>query len=190
MTETAIEVAAPAGRIQRAALWGLLGSLLTMVSWALALSDPAEGTGRWYAAYAFGALATLGLMATVAGMYWARETAGGVAGRTFLVLWELGLLIMTIGAVVMFIRGNTDTVLFPIGFITAVLGSLIASIFIACNRRLTGLRRWAPLIYIVGSFAASVFQGEHHTLQVNLADLAVNLLTLLMVWAFFQGVRE
>ena len=84
MTETAIEVAVPAGRVQRAALLGLLGSLLAMVSWALVLSDPAEGSGQWYVAYALGALATLGLMATVAGMYWTgRPRAAWPGGRSW-----------------------------------------------------------------------------------------------------------
>ena len=40
-----------------------------------------------------------------------------------------------------------------------------------------------------GTLVTSFFQGEQHTLQVNLADLTNTLLLLLLAGAFFTGVR-
>jgi hypothetical protein len=130
----------------------------------------------------------VGTVVLVLGLFAARET--GATGRSFLVLWALGLAILLAGGVQSLIAGNQDTILFPIGGITATLAALVSSIFIACNKRLAGSpRRWAPLAYGAGTIITGFFQGEEHTLQVNLADLTNNLLMLLIAGAFFIGVR-
>jgi hypothetical protein len=176
--------------VRTAAAVGLAGALLSFVGWALMLGNPASGTGLWYAASSVGELAMVGTTVLVLGMLAARETGLGVTGRSFLGLWALGQILVLVAGVQMLLTGDQDSLLFPIGGITAGLAALVASIFIACNKRLRGsLRRWAPLIYSVGTFVTGFFQGEEHTLQVNLADLANNLLMLLLAGAFFVGVR-
>jgi len=178
------------GRIRTAATIGLAGAVLSLVSWSLMLSNPAEGTGRWYAGFIVGGIAMIGTTVLVLGLYAARETGPGATGRSFLALWALGQLILLTGGAQALIAGNQDTILFPIGGITAGLAALVSSIFIARNSRLAGSpRRWAPLVYCAGTLVTSFFQGEQHTLQVNLADLTNTLLLLLLAGAFFTGVR-
>jgi hypothetical protein len=177
-------------RIRLAGVVGLAGAALAFVSWALMLGNPASGTGMWYAGNAIGAVAMIGTTVLVLGMFAARETGTGVTGRSFLALWVLGWLLVLVAGTQSFFSGNQDSILFPIGGITGGLAALVASIFIACNKRLKGsLRRWAPLIYTIGTFVTGFFQGDEHTLKVNLADLANNLLMLLMAAAFYAGVR-
>jgi hypothetical protein len=177
-------------RIRTAATIGLAGATLSLVGWPLMLSNPAEGTGLWYAGFAVGEVAMIGTLVLVLGLFAARETGAGATGRGFLALWALGLAILLAGGVQALIAGNQDTILFPIGGITATLAALVSSIFIACNKRLAGSpRRWAPLAYGAGTIVTGFFQGEEHTLQVNLADLTNNLLTLLLAGAFYAGVR-
>jgi len=180
----------PDSRVRLAATLGLAGAALSFVGWALMLANPAEGTALWYAGYAVGELAMIGTTILVLGMFAVRETGAGTTGRSFLALWALGQILLLVAGIQALIAGNQDTILFPIGGITASLAALVASIFIACNKRLRGsLRRWAPLIYTVGSFATGFFQGDEHTLKVNLADLTNNLLMLLLAGAFYVGVR-
>jgi hypothetical protein len=180
----------PGSRVRLASALGLAGAALAFVGWALMLANPAEGTALWYAGNAVGELAMIGTTILVLGMFAARETGAGATGRSFLALWALGLVLVLVAGVQTLIATNQDTILFPIGGITAGLAGLVASIFIACNKRLRGsLRRWAPLIYTAGSFVTGFFQGEEHTLKVNLADLTNNLLMLLLAGAFYIGVR-
>lgn len=180
----------PGSRIRLAAAFGVAGAALSFVSWALMLSNPAPGTTLWYAGNAVGELALVGTTTLVLGMLAARETGAGNTGRGFLALWALGQILLLVGGIQSLIAANQDTILFPIGGITAGLAGLIASVFIACNKRLKGsLRRWAPLIYTVGMFITGFFQGDEHTLQVNLADLTNSLLMLLLAVAFYAGVR-
>jgi len=183
--------AAPASEgVRLAAAVGLAGAVLSFVAWALMLGDPASGSGLWYAGNSVGELAGVGLTVLVLGLFAVRETGAGATGRGFLVLWALGQVLVLIAGVQSLVAGNQDSILFPIGGITAGLAGLVASIFIACNKRLRGtLRRWAPLTYSIGLFITGFFQGEGHDLQVNLADLANNLFTLLLAGAFFAGVR-
>ena len=61
--------------------------------------------------------------------------------------------------------------------------------FIACNKRLHGLRRWAPLTYTLGGVVTGFFQGDRHTLQVNIADLVNALLAVLLAVGFHAGQR-
>ena len=183
--------APPAGaRIRTAATIGLAGAVLSLVSWSLMLSNPAEGTGLWYAGFAVGEIAMIGTLVLVLGLFAARETGAGTTGRGFLALWALGLAILVAGGVQALIVGDQDSILFPIGGITATFAALVSSIFIACNKRLAGrLRRWAPLAYGAGTIVTGFFQSEEHNLQVNLADLTSNLLLLLLAGAFFAGIR-
>lgn len=181
----------PAGPARLAATLGLAGAGLSLVSWAFALADSATGTGLWRLGSTIGELAGLGMIALVLGMFAVRETGPGATGRTFLLLWVLGDALIAVAGAQMIVTGKTDSILFPIGLLTAGLAALVASIFIACNKRLRGsLRRWAPLIFSVGSFAAALFEGDQHTLQVNLADLANSLLQMLLAVAFYVGVRK
>jgi hypothetical protein len=178
-------------RIRLAAALGVAGAVLSFVGWALMLSNPASGTTRWYAGNSVGELAMAGTTILVLGMFAARETGVGATGRSFLALWALGQVILLTGGIQSLITSSQDTILFPIGGITAGLASLVASIFIACNKRLKGsLRRWAPLIYTIGGWITVFFQGDQHTLKVNLADLTNNVLMLLLAGAFYAGVRR
>jgi hypothetical protein len=180
----------PDARIRAAAAIGLAGSALSAVDWVLMLGNPAEATGLWYLGGAIGQVAMIAMTVLVLGMFAARETGAGATGRGFLALWALGLAILLVGGVQSLIAGNQDTILFPIGGITATLAALVSSIFIACNERLAATpRRWAPLAYAVGTIATSFFQGNEHTLRVNVADLVNVLLTLLLAGAFFAGVQ-
>jgi hypothetical protein len=180
----------PSAGIRMAAAVGLAGVALSFVAWALMLGDPASGTALWYAGNGVGEAAIAGTTVLVLGMLAARETGRGATGRSFLALWALGQILMLGGGFQSLVTGDQDSILFPIGGITAGLAGLIASIFIACNKRLRGSpRRWAPLIYSAGTFITGFFQGEGHNLQVNLADLANNLLLLLLACAFYLGVR-
>lgn len=190
--QTASTAPAPqaGARIRAAATIGLAGAVLSLVSWPLMLSNPAEGSGLWYAGFAIGGVAMIGTLVLVLGLFAARETGTGATGRGFLVLWALGLVILLAGGVQALIAGNQDTILFPIGGITATLAALVSSILIACNKRLAGSpRRWAPLVYAAGTIVTGFFQGGEHTLRVNLADLTNNLLLLLLAGAFYAGVR-
>jgi hypothetical protein len=180
----------PDNRIRLAAAIGVAGAALSFVGWALMLSNPASGTTLWYAGNAVGELAMAGTTVLVLGMLTARETGAGITGRSFLALWAFGQVLILVGGIQSLVVGNQDTILFPVGGITAGLASLVASIFIACNKRLKGSpRRWAPLIYTVGTFITGFFQGNEHTLKVNLADLTNNLLMLLLAGAFYAGAR-
>jgi len=173
-----------------AAAIGLAGAVLSAAGWVLQLRNPADGTGLWYAGNAVGEVAMIGTTVLVLGMFAARETGAGATGRGFLALWALGLTIVLAGGMQSLVAGNQDTILFPIGGITATLAALVSSTFIACNKRLAGTpRRWAPLAYAAGAIVTGFFQGPQHTLQVNLADLVNNLLLLLLAGAFFAGVR-
>jgi hypothetical protein len=187
---TQAPVEPPSAGIRIAAAAGLAGAAMSFVAWALMLGDPASGTALWYAGNGVGEAAIAGTTVLVLGMFAARETGRGATGRSFLALWALGEILILGGGVQSLVTGGQDSILFPIGGITAGLAGLVASIFIACNKRLRGNpRRWAPLIYSAGTFVTGFFQGEEHDLQVNLADLANNLLLLLLAGAFFLGVR-
>ncbi|GAA0245871.1 hypothetical protein [Cryptosporangium japonicum] len=175
--------------VSAAAPIGPLGAVLFTVSWAFSLSDPPSGTGLWYAANAVGAAALAGLLVLVLALFVVREAGPGAAGRGFLALWALGLTVLLAGGVHSLAVGNQDTVLLPIGGITAAVGALGGAILIARNRRLAGSpRRWAPLVYAAGTFVTGFFQGPEHTLRVNLADLVTNLLLLGLAGAFHAGV--
>ncbi|MFC4997990.1 hypothetical protein ACFPIJ_09130 [Dactylosporangium cerinum] len=176
-------------RVRLAAVAGLAGAALTFVSWALLLSDAAPGTTQWTVASIIGTLAIAGQTIMITGMIAARETGDGHTGRGFLTLWAVAQTVLVAGGVVAAVTGSTDTVLLPIGAISAALAALVASVFIAANRRLHGLRRWAPLAYTLGGVATGFFQGDRHTLQVNLADLANALLALLLAVGFLTGQR-
>jgi hypothetical protein len=180
----------PDRRIRMAAAIGLAGAVLSIASWALQLPNPAPGTALWYAGNAVGEVAMVGTVVLVLGMFAARETGASATGRGFLALWALGLTIVLAGGVQSFFTGDQDSILFPIGGLTATLAALVSSIFIASNKRLAGTpRRWAPLAYAAGTIVTGFFQGTEHTLQVDLADLVNNLLLLLLAGAFFAGVR-
>jgi hypothetical protein len=179
-----------AARIRMAAAVGLAGAAVSLAGWALSLRNPAVGSGPWYAAGIVGGIALIGTTVLVLGMFAERETGPSATGRGFLALWVIGLTIVLAGGVQSLIAGNQDTILYPVGGITATLAALASAIFIAANKRLAGTaRRWAPLLYAVGTIVTGFFQGPEHTLQVNLADLVNNLLMLLLAGAFFAGVR-
>jgi hypothetical protein len=188
-------VESPSTGVRTAATIGLAGAALSFVAWALMLGDPASGTPLWYAGNGVGQVAMVGTTVLVLGLFAVRETGrpgtiSGATGRSFLALWALGLILLHAGGIESLVTGEQDSILFPIGGITAGLAALVSSIFIASNKALRGSpRRWAPLIFSVGSFLTGFFQGEGHSLRINLADLAGNLLLLLLAGAFFLGVR-
>lgn len=176
-------------RVRLAAVAGLAGAALMFVAWALMLSDAAPGTAQWTVASTFGALAIIGQTIMITGMIAARETGNGYTGRGFLTLWAVAQAVLVVGGVIAVITGSIDNLLLPVGGISAALAALVASVFIACNKRLHGLRRWAPLAYTLGGVATGFFQGERHTLQVNIADLVNAVLALLVAVGFHLGQR-
>jgi hypothetical protein len=179
----------PDMRAQTAGLLGFIGAIVSMIGWVLALGDPASGTGLWYAANSVGEVAMIGFAALLIGMILVRDAGRNVVARIFLTLWLLGTVILVVAGVVGLVSANQNSLLFPVGGILATLAGVVASVFIAFNKTVPGLRRWAPLIYSLGGLVAGAFEGSGHSLRVNLADLANNLLTLLLAGAFYFGIR-
>lgn len=130
------------------AMAGLAGAALSIVSWATMLGNPAQGTATWYAGNLLGEVAMIGTLVLALGLLEARVTGDGATGRGFLVLWALGLILLLAGGVQTLVTGRQDSILFPIGGITATLAALIGAIFIAANKQLAGTPlRWAPIAY-------------------------------------------
>lgn len=191
MTTTLKPVQQSASWTGTAAAIGLAGVALSIVAWAMMLGNPAQESTLWYAASTIGEIAMIGTLVLVLGLFGARETGPGATGRGFLALWALALVALLAGGVASLLGGDHDSILFPVGGITSTVAALVSAIFIACNKRLAGSpRRWAPLVYAIGTDITGFFQGDQHTLRVNLADLTDNLLLLLLAGAFFVGVRK
>lgn len=122
--------------------------LAITIEYPLHLQPP--GTGSvYYLNQAMFLAAIFGYVIGIFGLMWAHAVGDKWLGKVGLALFALGWIAIMIATVLSLFAGNIDSLLFPLGGISASLGCLLTGIAIVTAKRWQGWQRWSVLVYAI-----------------------------------------
>lgn len=126
------------------------------------------GTGWLFVANQLGFYAAMICLLLMLVGVWQDGAAGsGWLGRSVLGLFMFGLATLVVGGFIMLFNGNADLILFPIGGISMMLGSLLTGIAVIFARQWYGWQRFAPLVLGLFQPVTSMISGTIEPTLLN-----------------------
>ena len=94
-------------------------------------------------------IANTGFLIGIIGLIWSRAAGDGWFGKIALGLFALGYAAIIIATMLGLFAGKHDSVLFPVGGITASLACLLSGIAVVSAKHWKGWQRWSVLFYAI-----------------------------------------
>jgi hypothetical protein len=132
---------------------GFLWIVAISIEYPLHLQPPGSGTIYNLNQVMF-LVANLGYVIGILGLVWSHAAGDGWFGKIALGLFGLGWVVIMIATILSLFTGNNDSLLFPLGGLSASLGCLLSGIAIVIAKRWLGWQRWSVLIYAIYYWAA------------------------------------
>jgi hypothetical protein len=123
------------------------------IEYPLHLQPPGGGT-IYYLNQTMFLVAILGYVIGILGLMWSHAAGNGWFGKITLSLFGLGWVVIMTATILSLLTGNNDSLLFPLGGLSASLGCLLSGIVIMMTKRWQGWQRWSVLIYAIYYWAA------------------------------------
>jgi len=141
--------------IRASAMIGMAASAVWIIAlvaeYQLGLRPPGDGSALYRADQAAFALAELGYLLMLIGLFRSRAGGDGTFGRTGIAIWAIAIGALALGQLVQFV-GVEVIPLLPIGGLGQLIGSLLTALAVWRARRWTGWRRLAPAIWAFYTF--------------------------------------
>jgi hypothetical protein len=132
------------------AIIGMIASAVWIAAliaeYQLGLQPPGDGSLAYQADQAAFAVAQLGYLLLVIGLFISRAGGDGQLGRVGIAIWAIAVGALAAGQA-LGLLGPVDLPLAPIGGIGQVVGSILTAVAVWRARRWTGWRRFAPAIW-------------------------------------------
>lgn len=130
-----------------AAVW----LIALVVEFQFGLQPPGDGSGLYQADQTAFALAQLGYLIMLVGLFRSRAGGDGTFGRIAILIWVIGIAALVLGQFLALL-GIVFVPLLPIGGLGQVIGSILTAIAVWRAGRWQGWRRLAPAIWAIYTF--------------------------------------
>lgn len=141
--------------IRASAIVGMVAAavwlIALVVEFQFGLQPPGDGSGLYQADQTAFALAQLGYLIMLVGLFRSRAGGDGTFGRIAILIWVIGIAALVLGQFLALL-GIVFVPLLPIGGLGQVIGSILTAIAVWRAGRWQGWRRLAPAIWAIYTF--------------------------------------